>query len=450
MIRQSLYEWQRQSFECKDLAGLQTYLEEAWENRPLLYNVTEEEEEQEEEPGDPVQRFFDFTPGHIKARNYIGFVQYADTRINVYPQVFDGRDELTDAVKIQHLLKWLSYSRRIHFPFLESSFDSSGHTNDWLEAFIFMFVNYTEEVLTASPYLAYQELTEETAFIKGRLAVGEYIRHNLATGRHHRMHCTYEPFLYDNLFNRLVKHTCKLLMGITTHPENKQRLQNILFLLDEVKDCYCTVADCDKIKINRMYPEAERITNLCRLFLANQAYSNNDSSNNNLCMLLPMEVIFEEFVFGFLEEHFAHMKPRRQASDISLAKTGVDFTENVFLMKHDILIPEKLIIDTKYKKRQRSNDKKGGVSQNDLYQMTAYAYRRSISNVLLIYPFIASANNSDAAFKVVAKKNTTESIIIEVSSLDIVSPSLEMFDTYITSMISKMNFYLTLNLHLYD
>ncbi|MFI5212025.1 MAG: McrC family protein, partial [Ignavibacteria bacterium] len=426
----SLTEWQELVFPFgeEDIKGLKSYLEEAWETRPLLYNIADDEGE-EEEPGPPVQRFFHFKPGYIKARNYVGFVQYGNIRINVQPQVFEGRDKLTNENKIQHLLKWLSYSRRIHFPFLESSFDNIHRTHDWLEAFIFLFANYTEDILTSSPYFAYQEVSEETAFVKGRLAMNEYIHQNLAKGRHHRVYCTFEPFLYDNLFNRVVKHTCKLLLNITEEPVNTLRLQNILFLLDEVEDHYCTVADCDRIPINRMFPEVDRISNLCRLFLANQSYSNNDSDKNNLCVLLPMEVIFEELVFGFLEEHFKKLQPRRQASDMYLAKTGENFTTDVFRMKHDILIPRKLIIDTKYKHRGRGNDNKGGVNQGDLYQMVAYGYRRGLKDVLLVYPYIEQADNSDVKFLVPPQENIHAAIHIKAGSLDIVVESGDFEET---------------------
>ena len=65
----------------------------------------------------------------------------------------------------------------------------------------------------------------------------------------------------------------------------------------------CTVADCERIVINYLYPEVGRITNFCEMFLANHTYSDIDNNTNNLCVLLLMEVIFEEFAFGFFEKY---------------------------------------------------------------------------------------------------------------------------------------------------
>jgi 5-methylcytosine-specific restriction enzyme subunit McrC len=102
-----------------------------------------------------------------------------------------------------------------------------------------------------------------------------------------------------------------------------------------------------------------------------------------------MEYIFEDFVAGFLEQYFSNdWKVEYQKSDMYLTKEGV------FQMQHDIfltsiLFPKKrVIIDTKYKMRGLNfkDDNKKGVAQNDLYQMTSYAYRRGCENVLLLYP----------------------------------------------------------------
>lgn len=89
--------------------------------------------------------------------------------------------------------------------------------------------------------------------IKPLIAMQLYINHNLAKGRHHNIRCSYEPFIYDNLFNRIVKHTCRLLISITKSSTNKEILNNILFLHHEVSDVYCSASDCEKVKVNRLY-----------------------------------------------------------------------------------------------------------------------------------------------------------------------------------------------------
>jgi len=57
------------------------------------------------------------------------------------------------------------------------------------------------------------------------------------------------------------------------------------------------------------------------------------------------------------------------------------------LLLENRLTGKQLIIDTKYKLRDReSTNAKQGISQSDLYQMISYALRRETDQVILLYP----------------------------------------------------------------
>src|SRR5206468_3770838 len=91
---------------------------------------------------------------------------------------------------------------------------------------------------------------------------------------------------------------------------NRECLNDTISLLNDVTDIYCTAEDCDKVKANRLFAEVVTITNMCAAFLQNRAYSDGEINNQNLCMMLPMEVIYEQYVAGFLQKcrakrHFA-------------------------------------------------------------------------------------------------------------------------------------------------
>src|ERR1043165_7886495 len=220
-----LYDGIEAPWQYDNIAGLNAYLNKVWKERPLI--VQDDEEERRETD----QLFIRLKEENIRPRNYVGFVQYGDLRLNIYPRVFHGAEGFDAKAHIWHVLKWLSYARRIHFPFSATDLDTAA-VDDWLEALIYLFAKYTHKILSASPHFAYQEVVEEMAFVRGSIAMPEYIRDNLATGRHHRVTCRYEPFLYDTLFNRIVKNTCRLLHSVSYSPTNRQSLSRILFLLD--------------------------------------------------------------------------------------------------------------------------------------------------------------------------------------------------------------------------
>jgi len=437
----NLFDGIKNDWSFGDSTGLRGYLNTVWQNRPLFFLEDEDEKMRRETE----QKFFILENNYIHPKNYVGFVQYGDLRINVYPRVFYNHPFIdisqNPSLAISHVLKWLNYSSRIHFPFSELPLQLHSQ-DDWLEALIFLFGNYTLDILSNSPYFAYQEVTEEMAFVRGRIAMPLYISQNLGKGRHHLVHCTYEPFLYDNQFNRIVKYTCKILMATSVNEVNNRVLNDILFLLNEVSDIYCTAEDCAYVSINRLCPEVGVITNMCAAFLSNQIYSDGIGKSRNLCILLPIEIIYEQYVVGFIEKHFSELNARAQASDAYVALTGKNFARKVFRMKHDILLPDKMIIDTKYKFRYISDDWKGGVSQGDIYQMVTYCYKRFMNKGLLLYPahFDKQANNSSNQFKVGSVKK--DEIIIDASSIDITENEIANFEK---NQIIKFKLFLQLN-----
>src|SRR5690606_12024504 len=107
-------------------------------------------------------------------------------------------------------------------------------------------------------------------------------------------------------------------------------------------------------------------------------------------------------IAGFLERHFsAGWEVKYQKSDMYLTD------ERVFQMQHDIFLVSKrdnsikIIVDTKYKLRGNfKEDKKQGIAQSDLYQITSHAFRRGCSNVLLLYANRADETKEDNRFHI--------------------------------------------------
>jgi len=75
--------------------------------------------------------------------------------------------------------------------------------DDWLEAIIFLFDNYILNILDNSSHFVYQEIT--MPYKRGRIVMQPYAIDNLVTGKHQLMHCTFEPFLNDNLSDQHIE-----------------------------------------------------------------------------------------------------------------------------------------------------------------------------------------------------------------------------------------------------
>jgi 5-methylcytosine-specific restriction enzyme subunit McrC len=412
-----LFEWKSKSFEGdkRQLTGFVNYLLGVWQNRNRYIELTEEITEEEEQEVDiQKQRFFDFTiDGEISARNYVGVVQYEGIRIEVYPKIF-ASEQTENAKKWQlNLLYWLTYCRKIKFPFSFADV-SKLEFDDYLELLIYIFANYTEEVIARQPFQAYHLVEEETTFLKGRLLFDEYAKQHLSTGNWQSFYCAHQPFVYDNLFNRIIKYVTKRLSAISGNHQNIEKLNEVLFLLHDVADVKCTADDCEKVKLNPLFEDHKQVLELCRLYLSNQVIDMDSEDSRNFCFLFPMEYIFEEFVFGFIDDKWPLIDAKSQSTGY-LAWNG---DRTVFQIRNDIYIENHLIIDTKYKIRKNANDSKAGVSQNDLYQMVSYALRRNCKRVLLLYPASSHTINESANFQV-RSEMLLDDIEIQVCDIDI-------------------------------
>ena len=286
----------------------------------------------------------------------------------------------------------MSYSKRLMFPKLQSNYNKI-KTDSFFEILIYLFSNYTRELLTKQIYQNYTEIDRELSFLKGRLNIYTYIKDNLSTGNWSKLSCTYDSFEIDNQLNRIIKYVSKLLL---THTESsKQALREIIFTLDEVADIQIIAADCEKVKINPLFAEMQTVLDYCKLFLTNSMVYTWKNDLKVFAFLIPMEKIFEEFVFGFIERHQLEIFKENNYKIKSQASNGKSLDkDNNYKLIHDILVCNggkvEYIIDTKYKLAYYEDFKP---SQSDMYQMVSYAIRQNCDQVKLFYPK-NSDNNS--------------------------------------------------------
>jgi 5-methylcytosine-specific restriction enzyme subunit McrC len=256
--------------------------------------------------------------------------------------------------------------------------------SDFFEVLIYLFSKYARKLLNSSIYQQYEEVNSELSFIKGRLNTNEYINENLSKGKWHKLNCTYDAFVFDNEFNRIIKYVTTLLFNVTSSQDNKKNLREILFILDEVSDKRVTAEQCSRISFNPMFGEFETVRDYCQLFLTNCISFDYKNDLKLFAFLLPMEYVFEDFIFGFIDKELEKVTAKAQRSDTYLDE-GRSFN-----LKPDLWLKtdqKSLIADTKYKiVYSDEKDPKKGISQNDLYQMLAYAVRFKVDEIILFYP----------------------------------------------------------------
>ena len=375
--------------EGLDIKEFKQFLNDVWqkykEEKPQFWRekLTEEDEDTKKK-----QPFLYFEENKLKSKNYIGFIKYKDFSFNLYPKIcppeYNEQNELTNKEQINNmLLLWLQYSNDTLLPNIETSLESN-NISSFIDILIYLFAKYTSDLLSVSIYQHYEEISEETNFLKGKLNFTEYIK-NCASGKAHKFHCTYDSFEVNNKFNQIIKYVSKSLYQITSNPANQNYLQDIIYTLDEVDDVVCTYNDCESVYINRFMGEFTTVLDYCKLFLSNSVTFNEFGEFDNFAFLLRTELLFEDFISNLGAELTNNKIELIPQSIHKLDKNGR------FNIKPDLIIKENKeitkIIDIKYKDINcNSKIDYDSVKQADIYQCVTYASKLKCNDVTLLYP----------------------------------------------------------------
>ncbi len=386
-------EWQSQ--ECQE--NLAEFLQLNWQQRKAFFN-----------DGDysTRQQFLSFTgQGGIRTNNYIGTIVFAGNQINIFPKVFreDKYDSDTSELNMKHLMynlvQWLNYCTRISYPYINilSELDD---VFDLKELFVTLFTRYTKYAVDRGLFYRYEDKTESSMSVKGKVDYIDYYCKKIPMGQAYKFECTFSNFEFDNMVNQIIKYTCKSILNDTSNV-NRKILRNILTRLNEVDDVKCSPYDCDKIRLSKLHSHYSMLLSMCKILLLNKNTSYSVKNTESFCFLFPTEILFEGFIGGYMQEIlFDKGRVKLQASDMALVNDIVFSGESygkAFTMRHDILIEQKdksaIILDTKYKMTDRFEESEDirqslvkNVSQSDLYQIVAYAVKRDLQDVYLLYP----------------------------------------------------------------
>lgn len=358
------------------LKEFKEFLDKMWqkykEDKPSYWreNLYDDESDEDIKKKQPFL-FFDETK--VKSRNYIGYIKFKEFEFNLYPKICspqDSKEKINDM-----LLLWLRYSNNVVLPEITAGLNDKNC--DFIEILIYLFAKYTSDLLSISIFQHYEEISEETNFLKGKLNFNEYIK-NCACGKSHKFHCTYDSFEVNNKFNQIIKYVSKCLYEISNNNDNKNYLIDILHALNEVDDVVCTYNDCESVYINRFMGDFNTVLDYCKLFLANSITFNESGEFDNFAFLLRTETLFEDFISNYAQEKFPEFNIKAQS------QKDLD-TKGKFHYKPDLIIENgenKKIIDIKYKDISNINQ----ISYADIYQCITYAIKENCENIVLLYP----------------------------------------------------------------
>lgn len=360
--------------QAAELDELKEYLQSMWRNRRFLQDF--------EVPDAENPPFFHWEGAAFFPRNYVGFIKFKDWIIEIYPKIFSAQP-LAPTKMLHHLLYYLSYAAPQHYAW-QSQEGTQDKTPCAWGFYQKMILAQIKTYLTRHLYQSYEKQTDLLPYLRGKIAFESYFKDVLSSAKWHQTPSTFEKIQINNPLNQLLKYVLRQWQSEDTSFQGI--ILDLLSFLSEVEEVYFTFREAQGISLPAAAREAHQILDFCLYFLENQAASLGKQSFQNFVWLLPMERIYEQFVVGFIKEHFPEALLVLQKSTY-LATTKKD-EKPVFRIQPDIYLPQQhKIIDTKYKLRNGTQHQaNGGISSGDMYQILSYALGRQCQDMLLLYP----------------------------------------------------------------
>ena len=323
----------------------------------------------------------------LKVQNYVGVIRIDDgTQIEVLPKISKSLDSQAARDLLVRMLVELEDS-----PFFEgNAADLQTYQMPIFEVLMRCFLDQVATIVRKGIARAYVEHRDNLVFLRGKLQLAENLRKNAFTAG--RLYCEFDEYEANRPVNRLIKAALQVVRREARDPENQQRCRELLFCFDAVPSSHNQRVDFQRMRQDRLVQHYAPAMPLCKLILSGLNPLTQQGESHVVSMLFPMEQVFENFVAAKLPKQLATWRVRSQVSNNSLVVNHLD--KSMFGLRPDLLFARgenRVIGDTKWKLvNQYDRQNRYGISQQDIYQLFAYAEKllggQDFREVLLIYP----------------------------------------------------------------
>ncbi len=294
----------------------------------------------------------------VKTTQYCGTLKIANQQLTILPKI----DKHNDTANLRYLTYMLSYVYDLKVD--ESVASTDVENSPILELLISIFSNELIAEIEKGLFREYISVQDNLRVMRGRFLAGIDARTNFVRDR---IYCEYDEFSPDNPLNALFAYAAEVCRRVTKSDENRRRLGTLHLMFDEVKAYYNPHTVIHWHRLNERFRGTHRIA---ELILKHLTIRFDRTGGNDWAFMFDMNILFEQFVGKIIK---------------SIEPATILQAENNFgnlKLKPDILIPHRLIIDTKYKKISGKED----VKRDDKYQMYVYGKNYDITQTMLLYP----------------------------------------------------------------
>jgi 5-methylcytosine-specific restriction enzyme subunit McrC len=334
--------------------------------------------------------------GTFTLKRYVGFLMHGDIRLQVLPKIFShGQEpESTEesSASMAFLYRLLHWSGFLSHQSVHSSAICPDE-GDIVEVLINVFIKEFLRVFSKTIHYDYCQHFEDQVFIKGQIIIPQTIRTSLSHPGF--LHVCYDDFTIDNTLNRIFRATIRRCLTITESSENRKLLRQGLCFLEEVADIQLYSEYFSRVMLNRNNTVYMPLFRLARLFFFGLRPGFSSGSENTISILIPLNRLFERFVFSLLNDIPDIRGKVVYHSQRFLGKDSAK--QDVFRIEPDFAIFDNdrayFIADAKYKNPVEPSGGLGICAQ-DIYQVSIYMQRYHCRKAALIYPLFAGQRES--------------------------------------------------------
>lgn len=362
-----------------------------------------------------------------RAGQWVGVIQVPGLVLELLPKIdttTGGNEETLDLAR-DNLLAMLAEAGEIPLRVRDLAALSTRRA-PLHETLVALFAQRMLAELLKGPQRAYVQETDDLRTLRGKLLISKHVARNAA--RRERFSCRYEEFSVDTALGRVLRATCRTLLGRVDLGETREALGRCLLLLDDVADVPDGRLWLDRVVLDR---QSERFTELlafCRLVLREQAPTLRAGDASTFSLLFDMDRVFEGFVGGFLHgqvmPRFSELMLRVQGQGARAPLLRTEREQGALYLKPDLLVTGRgsrdavAVLDTKWKRLGALTQRRqAGLGAADLYQMFAYTRRYAVNRSVLLFPWVAGSVERD--FHVLGPADAPEGSQISVRFVDL-------------------------------
>jgi 5-methylcytosine-specific restriction enzyme subunit McrC len=303
----------------------------------------------------------------LTSSGWVGFVPLGEGRgISLLPKVPLG-----------NLFRMLEYAYDLRsFKPLEGLYDCES-IRDFYERLAKILALRLLDRAREGLYKTYREEYAALSFVRGRIDILDFARTPVKT----TVPCSFEDHAIDVEDNQIIAWTFHTILrsGICTERSIPilRKAERVLRNSVDLKP-FCAF-DCIDRNYNRLNADYEILHKLCRFFLENTGPTQNLGDCSMVPFLVDMASLFELFVARWIEQHLDIRCLLKSQESFPIGEKGaLKMVMDLVLYDRETLRPL-CVLDTKYKAHST-------VSNDDYYQVVAYADAIDCEIAILIYP----------------------------------------------------------------